>query len=349
MSEEIINQTLEGTQWSDPPRNTIGIHAIYTGPVLPRRPDLMPFPPFIDSSNATLDAWGSKAIAQCKPTNSVADASVFLGELLHDGIPKLLGAALWKQGTENALKASSQEYLNAQFGWKPLVNDMRKFAYAVRHADQVLSQFERDAGKVVRRKYSFPTELSATTELVATGASPFIAGSASALSLPVLPTGDRNVFRIRNTERRRWFSGAFTYYLPSGGNARSVMGKHAQEAKKLLGLSLTPDTVWNLSPWSWAVDWVSNTGDVLSNLTDWAVDGLTLRYGYIMEHTMVTDTYVYSGPTGFQSTFARPSSVSLVAETKVRRKATPFGFGLTWGGLSPRQLAIAAALGITHS
>jgi hypothetical protein len=130
------------------------------------------------------------------------------------------------------------------------------------------------------------------------------------------------------------------------------MARSALMAKKTLGLSLTPDTVWNLAPWSWAVDWFTNAGDVISNLTDWAVYGLCLRYGYIMEHTIARDTYTYVGGSkgaGFKRTEYLPPPIILEVETKIRRKANPFGFGLTWNGLSPIQLAIAAALGITRS
>jgi hypothetical protein len=128
------------------------------------------------------------------------------------------------------------------------------------------------------------------------------------------------------------------------------MARLALEAKKLLGLSLTPDTVWNLTPWSWMVDWVSNAGDVVSNISDALFDGLVLRYGYMMEHTLTSDEYFFVGPTGFQPTNGpRPSSITLHHEVKKRVKATPYGFGLTWTSFTTRQLAILAALGITRS
>nr|UJQ85245.1 MAG: hypothetical protein 1 [Leviviridae sp.] len=253
-----------------------------------------------------------------------------------------------KRKTFEARKKAASEYLSAEFGWKPIARDIAKFLHAVEHADSVLAQYERDSGRMVRRRFEFPLEKETTTTVHADGVRPTIAFVLDALNQPgVVPTG--KVYRTRETVRRRWFSGAFTYYLNSDGNARGEMARRAQLSKKLLGVSLTPDTVWNLSPWSWAVDWFTNAGDVVSNLTDWAIDGLVLRYGYIMEHSSVTDTYTFGGPTGFQSSHVRPQEVAFVSERKLRRKATPFGFGLTWSGLSPRQLAIAAALGITKS
>lgn len=156
------------------------------------------------------------------------------------------------------------------------------------------------------------------------------------------------VIRTHSTSVRRWFSGAFSYYLPSGYNSRNEMHRRALLIKKILGLEITPEVLWNLAPWSWAADWFFNAGNVLSNLSDWQSDGLVLKYGYIMEHSHARNEYVFTGPTGFNGG-AQPSFLSLVAETKQRKKATPFGFGLTWNGFTPRQLAIAAALGITKS
>jgi len=62
---------------------------------------------------------------------------------------------------------------------------------------------------------------------------------------------------------------------------------------------------------------------------------------------MIRDTYAFSGETGMTGPVTVPT-LTLVAETKVRRPANPFGFGITWGGLSPFQLSIAAALGLSR-
>jgi len=80
-----------------------------------------------------------------------------------------------------------------------------------------------------------------------------------------------------------------------------------------------------------------------------ASNGLVLKYGYIMEHSIVSDSYSFSGPTGFKTSDVHPLVVKLVTETKIRRKATPFGFGLTLGGLSSTQKAIMAALGMSRA
>jgi hypothetical protein len=90
-------------------------------------------------------------------------------------------------------------------------------------------------------------------------------------------------------------------------------------------------------------------GDVLSNISDHLEYGLVLRYGYIMEKTTISYTYSCDRSIvledGQEITIP---PITFVTETKVRRKANPFGFGLSWEGLSPIQLAIAGALGISR-
>jgi len=157
------------------------------------------------------------------------------------------------------------------------------------------------------------------------------------------------VYRVRKTTQRRWFSGAFTYHLGMDPYSLNRMEGMQQDANHLLGLDITPETLYNLAPWSWAVDWVSSLGDVVSNLTDHIQYGLVMPYGYLMEHTIVSDTYYWSGPTNLKVSTIVPSPITLVTETKLRRKANPYGFGLTWNSLSTKQQAILAALGITKS
>jgi len=303
------------------------------------------FPPDPASSDAELNKAGASAIAACKPTNSVADVSTFLGELMREGLPKLVGSTTWASKTDSALRASSDEYLNASFGWIPIVRDIENFAYAVRHADKVLKQYERDAGKVVRRRYQFPSQTDTSETTVAVGVRSY---TPIGINLGFYADPKGNVVRVRETRRDRWFSGAFTYHLPADYDSRLALARLASRADMLLGTDLDPETIWNLTPWSWAVDWFSNTGDVISNLQSFAGQGLVLRYGYMMEHSITTDTYTISH-SGYKDPTAGRLPLRLVTETKKRVKANPFGFGVTWNALSAFQTSILAALGISRS
>jgi hypothetical protein len=125
------------------------------------------------------------------------------------------------------------------------------------------------------------------------------------------------------------------------------MDRFARKADLLFGTTLTPEVLWNIGPWSWAVDWFANTGDVISNLSSVAKYGLVMPYGYMMETTIVKDTYTLRENPLKQAITIRP--LTFVTITKKRVRAHPFGFGVTWEGLSPLQLAILAALGISRS
>jgi len=314
--------------------------AKYDSPFYAVSPTGVSFP---TASLSNLAAKGTTAIARCKPTNNIADLGTAVGEIFHDGLPKLFGATLWEERTLAA--KSSSEYLNLQFGWLPLVSDIKDVAYAAANAHRILSDYERNAGKVVRRRFDFPLE---ETDVVSTGAlsdgwlfSPGWANSMTDTS-KIKP----QILIHTRTRKKVWFSGAFTYHLPSGYRSRNGLVSAAAKAGPLLGLELTPDVVWNLTPWSWAIDWFSNMGDVVSNISDWANDGLVLKYGYIMEHFSSSITYTLSGPSRYKFNDPYPASVTSYIEYKRRQAATPFGFEITWNGFSPRQLAITAALGI---
>jgi hypothetical protein len=304
------------------------------------------YPVSAASPRGELDEAGATAIARCKPTNSVADAATFLGELRRDGLPSIPGINTWKDRTASARNAGS-EYLNVQFGWQPTIADMKKFAYSVSRAHTVLEQYERDSGRTVRRRYNLPVLKSSETHDLEGYWWPKHVPYNSRID-QTLGYGTKTL--TSETVKNRWFSGAFTYHLPAGNDYRSKMVRYALEADKLFGIAPTPDAVWNLAPWSWAIDWFSNTGDVISNLSDWATDGLVMRYGYMMEHSISKYTYSLGHTTG--SVWRRgvdSSDVTFVTETKKRIRANPFGFGLTWEGLSPFQVSIAAALGISRS
>lgn len=295
------------------------------------------------SSEDELDEYGATAIARCKPTNSVADVATALGELLREGLPALPGIHTWRHRTDAGRKAGD-EYLNAVFGWLPLTRDVKGVMSGVSNAGRILKQYERDAGKQVRRQYHFPTERTSHDTVLSDNWTPYM--SPGNTDIASLFSG-----RLIQTDFRlvdRWFSGAFTYWLPTGYDSRSRLLRQMYLADKVFGTRLDPETLWNLAPWSWAIDWFSNTGDVISNVQDWILNGLVMRYGYMMETSITKTIYTY------ESTGSKPDPIAVlpmqfVTETKMRRKANPFGFGVSWSGLSPQQLAIVAALGLTHS
>jgi len=297
------------------------------------------------TDQSLLWALGATAISRVLPTNPISDAMTFAGELRNDGLP-LIPLVHSLKDRIGYFKSLGDEYLNVQFGWAPFISDLTKFATAAHNGHAILRQYERDSGKGVRRRYTFPT-LDTTSITVLPNGFPQPALNTLYYSYNASRDGARTVSRREITDT--WFSGCFTYYLNMGDSARDRMERHAQEAKKLFGVRLTPDVLWNLAPWSWAADWFANTGDVIHNIAAFSQDGLVMRYGYIMQHKIVADTYRLSDFYWNNGTRFTPTTQTFISETKVRKKASPYGFGLTFSSFTQGQLAILAALGLSRS
>lgn len=292
------------------------------------------------SDDSYLDPIGAEAISIIDPTNPNAQTGVALGEIVHDKKVSLPGIQAWKRRTEVA-RAAGSEYLSLQFGWLPLVSDMKNTAQSVKDGNTIMENYRSSSGTLVHREFAFDDIVTESEEVVKTGVRCSY-GSSSSSAFNDSPT---DVTRKRNTTVKRWFSGSFTYDA-SHDSIERCLG-YGSEADKLFGLTLTPDTVWELTPWSWAIDWFSNAGNVISNATSFGLAGLVMKYGYIMEETSIIDTY--SMPTtGLKGPHGPPPDAIVKQTIKRRREANPFGFGVSWDGLTPTQLAITAALGITR-
>lgn len=315
----------------------------YNGPIsIPA--GLMTMPSGVPSNDSSyLDPIGAEAIAAVDPLNPNAQTGAALGEILRDRRLPVPAIQSWRRRTAVA-RAAADEYLSAVFGWLPLVDDIQNTARSVRDGNTVISNYHGASGSNVGREFSFPTESSVTITTVSPNAR---ATYHPLANVPAFNNGSGPLTRTRESTTRRWFSGAFTYKAAGDDSVVSNMLSKTSDANKLLGISLTPDLVWELTPWSWAIDWFSNAQDVIHNISSFELAGLIMRYGYIMEETSTIDTYTLPS-TFLKGTTGTVPPATVVTTTKRRREANPFGFGLSWDGLSPTQLAITAALGITR-
>jgi hypothetical protein len=297
------------------------------------------------STESTLNAMGATGISRCRPTSSGVELATALGEIQRDGVPVPVIQS-WKRRTSIAKKAAG-EFLNAQFGWLPLIDEIKKTGLNAQNSAKILEQYQRDKGQHIRRSYEYPVERTEESEILSTNKTPVGDYASGGTPEPSGMTGG-TWSKTTTTMKRRWLSCAFAYGVPKSLPGTKGIMDAAAESDKLFGISLTPDVVWNLAPWTWAIDWVSNTGEVLSTLSDFISHGLVMEYAYIMEHTRHEARYSLSGCTYYGKS-ADPPDASLIVETKTRVRANPFGFGVNWEGLSSSQAAILAALGITKS
>jgi len=333
-----------------------GINRIYQGPIFAAgRTSNLGTGDFVEgSSQARLNAMGTNAIASCIPTNPLSGLGVFLGELrdAKQMFEPLIGD--WKRkGAEFRRldhiikdkrdinpKAYSDAYLAFQFGWAPYVRDILSFAKVAKNLDKYIQQYSRGSGQNIRRRRTLPSESATAT-----------VNMGVAYGSPVLDTPhySRPGYLLR-TDRKtanRWFSGCFTYYLPSAVGFGNRARRTEALANRLLGTRLTPDLVWKLAPWSWAADWVGNAGNVIHNWSAFSNDGLIMRYGYVMETTVSETVYSLRDCVLYEGR-RLDLDQTVRSVTKSRSRATPYGFGLNESDFSSKQKAIILALGISR-
>lgn len=289
------------------------------------------------SSFLTLDGKGTTAISRIIPTSPLFDAATQLGEL-REGYsrPKVES---WQGRTAYARTAGSN-YLATQFGWIPLISEMKSFFHSATKFKQICEQYEKNSGKLLHRRYDFPDEFE-ITHSEDTGISGYLPSPGLSGAL-FRPDHIGMMSRTRREKRRTWLEAVFTYYLPPLGTWQRELSLY----NHAFGVIPSPETVWELTPWSWAIDWFTNTGDIMKNLHGFLTDGLVMPYAYIMEETSVLWEYSLTG-VAYRSYPGMQSFTQRFEETfKQRHAATPFGFGVDMTGLNARQVAILAALGL---
>lgn len=316
--------------------------------------------PYLDANNlhtgvetGNLDAlgdissYGATGWKKFRPGNPTADLGVFLGELRD--VPRMLkGTAeyfhrLWKSmgGSSTAFRprAVADAWLNTQFGWMPFISDLRKFYRTYKRLDATLQRIKDQNGKWIKRQGT--VSMSSDSAVLTSSAS-------STAHWPILGTdyyrtwSSSGNYTVRDViSRKVWFEGSFRYWIP---DTESVSWR-TRAIAEIFGAMPCPSLIWELTPWSWLVDWHSNVGDVIANMsTGWA-DNLAARYAYVMgtthyDRTVESMCDLKSGPLYHVWTYP--------ITWKVRVGANPFGFGLTDADLSARQWSILAALGIVR-
>lgn len=320
------------------------------------------------TETSALQGAYASGYAKARPGNPVASVGQFLWELRD--FPQLpfrslfKGARLTCSPTQlprlllHALKnfrALGSEYLNVVFGWKPFIGDLQKMYMLQQTLDKRMNQIIRENGRNIRRKATVQNDQSMSSGPYdgQTSTIPFYGVNGMP---PYYWEGRTEVIDKTWKSTRVWFSGGFRYWIP---NVNSPAW--SRKAKMVLfGALPTPEVIWSVIPWSWLIDWFTNFGDVISNLSTNAVDNLVCNYSFIMRHVVTKrvleiSTTCLGGQPPLYNNFVAPAvsmtfSYTDCVETKSRLGGgNPFGLGVKLTDLSASQLAILAALGISRS
>lgn len=260
-----------------------------------------------------------------------------LRELTQLGFKRVLGL----RNVVAALKNASSNYLAVEFGWKPLLRDLFAFEQSISQIDQTLAQLRAKNGKYMRRSgtlFDETTESSASDQLGINPCGEYLA-SHSATNRTVVHS-------------RAWFKGVLRYYVPELEDPRwgGLRGKLIA-----LGLDASPETIYNLTPWTWLLDWFTNVGSVVSNLSRQITDQIQAKYAYVMYNRIERRMRTVTGSIWYIDTYngtrkyatVTPSS-ECVLESKVRCEADPYRFSVKPFELTAWQASILGALGLSR-
>jgi hypothetical protein len=272
--------------------------------------------------------FGASAWNKFKPAKPVFSAAVAIAELRE--FPRLLHAKV------EGLKSISDFHLAVQFGWKPLLSDITRMLNVYEKASSRLAFLQANLGKPVRRKGTVFYDAESGHLEHPGEIQMWNIGQGGYNDLPYNEAAWMSTERWKMT-RRIWYSAEYVFY----DSDISMPETRSHSLAALLGVIPTPADVWAILPWSWLIDWFSNAGDLLENLTDQIVDRQVTKYAYIMGET--TRQYEQTTTEGN----AHPSR-SRNYVTKVRKKVDPYGASVG-GDLTLLQLSILAALGISRS
>lgn len=325
----------------------------YRGPLIltPESGSDWGYPVVEKMSQNDINFYGATAIANTYPTKPQANLSLFIGEILIPqggrGLPNFFGELSLLSGRANTVRFAGDRFLNIEFGWLPLLSDITKLMKAVQRSYKIMKQYERDSGLVVRRRYDFEPRVFTSQSKDLFNQASFLHSQKSWFDDGSPVKG--NVTLNSTRTERTWFSGAYSYYLDPGKDFLGKLVRYENLANEVLGTRLTPNTLWQLAPWTWLVDWFADLGSILTNAEAFSsanTNNLVLRYGYLMRETHAEDIYTLPEVQFKLNSVKTPFRAFQVVQ-KERYRATPYGFGLDPDLFSPSQWAILGALGMT--
>jgi hypothetical protein len=248
-------------------------------------------------------------------------------------------------------KKIANHFLNHNFGWVPFISDVQKFIGNIQNSSDRISRLERDNGQWIRRKVLLVNQTEDTDlgwgerSFVDPGSNYFIQGCYIPTWKPYYNIKESKFTLAEGVGRFRYYLPYFDKSLPDANSALGAL----QQQLALHGARATPVNIYKAVPWTWLLDWISDAGRSLQAIQDANLDGMAAKYLYLVHHQVKTHTLRQFLPFGPTNGGIKELQYSRVIDVKQRKEAdAPFGFGLSWDDLSPKQLAILAALGISR-
>jgi hypothetical protein len=255
-------------------------------------------------------------------------------------------------------KFLADQFINEQFGWAPFVKDVVDLLSNIVNFSERMQRLSAENGQWIRRRATLVNNTE--NKMISSGEGCFIypgnviGGSDWTLfydpAVPYTPP-KWEVFEEKVT-----FStavGSFRYWLPEfAGPTNSPFWDKINAVRRtldLFGVRASPSNIYKAIPWTWLIDWVSNTGELIQLIQDQTLDSMAAKYMSLSHHQVTTRTYRQYMPFNASSGGPKFFDFTQITDIKQRKMSSdPFSFNLDATVLSSRQLAILGALGISR-
>lgn len=278
-----------------------------------------------------LDTYVTEHLAKANPATSSVDLPTFIVEA--GDIPRLLrdSVSLVRDQGTSILKKIAKGNLSLQFGWKPMIGDLKKLYDFQHYVDRRILEIESlySSGGLRRRTHF--------GEDVHVGTLSSEKTLHSSLSLWV-----RAKYQD-TTLRETW---ATSRWVPNPSWANRLFSdtdgslQRREVIKFVLGLNWSQysSSVWESLPWSWLVDWFADVGDYIQATNN----SIAHVSGKVCVMRTSTTTREYSSVT-------KPSGITLSElsseyVTKTRKVFDPVPKVCSRTFLSGRRLSILGSL-----
>jgi len=334
-----------------------------------------PYIPSPEPSPLSLSGWGAIGWARTQPLHPIYNLGVSIGELkdlpgfisqTKQGFKALMSRngpwtgvstlAEYLKRVRQLAQNKADAYLYGAFGAYPMYQDLLFVLNMQEKLRQKLLWLRRHNGKAIRRKivlneYAFSENIARSTA----PSSQF----APTLSSTLYPSGQTTVVSnpvLKSYERRIWYAAKYRFYIPEITDDM-LENQPFGLSTDLVGLSADPSILYKLIPWSWLLDWFTSVGAAMSNIITRVRAQVVAEYAYVM----CEERFTYSSPgtvsvrqgTSNGGPWTLPDrrlsgASRTIYEFRQREVANPYGFGITYGGLSAYQWSILVALGLSR-
>lgn len=156
-----------------------------------------------------------------------------------------------------------------------------------------------------------------------------------------------------------WWSGSFRMPTTDTDTWLDQCSDFFERLDLIAGLGVDIKMAWDLIPFSFVVDWFSNTGSYIENREVIRDYNIVCEYGYVMCHTRTLHHGSFSGfvekypknstTRSFFGTSGASCSYTKLIETKQRAACSSYGFRTDFSALNPYQWSALTALGIVNA